>query len=170
MKTLAVTDSLTGLYNHNFFYTRLEEEFNRALRYNTTLSIIMMDIDDFKKINDTYGHRTGDMVLKEMANVIRKLVRKTDVVSRYGGEEFAIILPHTNLEGAEEEADRIRENILKHEYPGLSKQTISVSLGVAAYAQKGAIINSGDLVNLADTALYEAKRSGKNRVVALGHK
>ena len=170
MKTLAVTDSLTGLYNHNFFYTRLEEEFNKALRYNTTFSIIMMDIDDFKKINDSYGHRTGDMVLKEMANVIRKLVRKADVVSRYGGEEFAIILPHTYLEGAEEEADRIRENILKHEYPGLNKETISVSLGVAAYVQKGAIINSGDLVNLADTALYEAKRSGKNRVVALGHK
>src|SRR3972149_5960332 len=108
MKNLAITDSLTQLYNHNSFYTRLDEEFNRAVRYDTPLSVIMVDLDDFKKVNDTYGHRAGDNVLKEIADIIKKLVRKTDIVARYGGEEFAIILPHTNLQGAEEEAERIR--------------------------------------------------------------
>ncbi|MBI3754142.1 MAG: GGDEF domain-containing protein, partial [Deltaproteobacteria bacterium] len=170
MKTLAITDRLTELYNHNFFYTRLEEEFNRAVRYETSISLIMMDIDDFKKINDTYGHRTGDQVLKEIADMIKKLVRKTDIVARYGGEEFAIILPHTNLEGAEEEAERIREVISNHAYANLTKENLTISLGVASYPSGSTIISSGDLVNLADTALYEAKRGGKNKVVALGQK
>ena len=170
MKSMAITDRLTELYNHDFFYTRLDEEFNRAARYEIPLSLIMMDLDDFKKINDTYGHRTGDRVLKEVANIIKKLVRKADIVARYGGEEFAIILPQTNLKGAEEDAERIRAAILNHTYTGLIKENTTISLGVASYPSANAIINSGDLVNLADTALYEAKRAGKNRVVALGHK
>ncbi len=170
MKTLAITDSLTEVYNHNFFYTRLEEEFNRAVRYETAISLIMMDIDDFKRINDTHGHRTGDQVLKEIANMIKRLVRKTDIVARYGGEEFSVILPHTNLDGAEEEAERIREAISSHAYANLTKETMTMSLGVASYPSGKTIMNAGDFVNLADTALYEAKRSGKNRVVALGRK
>ncbi len=170
MKTLAITDRLTELYNHNFFYTRLEDEFNRAVRYETSISLIMMDIDDFKKINDTYGHRTGDQVLKEIADMIKKLVRKTDIVARYGGEEFAIILPHTNLEGAEEEAERIRATISGHAYANLTKENLTVSLGAVSYPSGSTIISSGDLVNLADTALYEAKRGGKNKVVTLGQK
>lgn len=170
MKELAITDRLTALYNHDFFYSRLDEEFSRAVRYGTPVSVIMMDMDNFKNINDTYGHRTGDKVLKEIADMIKKLVRKTDIVARYGGEEFAIILPHTNLEGAEEEAERIRETISNHAYANLTKETMTVSLGVASYPSSNTIINTGDLVNLADTALYEAKRGGKNNVVALGHK
>lgn len=169
MKNLAITDSLTQLYNHNFFYNWLDEEFNRAVRYDTPLSVIMVDLDDFKRINDTYGHRAGDKVLKEIADIIKKLVRKTDIVARYGGEEFAIILPHTNLHGAEEEAERIREAISNNVYTGIKKEKLSTSLGVASYPS-GGTMNSGDLVNLADTALYEAKRGGKNRVVALGKK
>ncbi|MBI5326965.1 MAG: diguanylate cyclase [Deltaproteobacteria bacterium] len=170
MKTLAVTDSLTELYNHGFFYTRLEEEFNRAVRYGTPISLIMMDLDDFKKINDSYGHRTGDHVLKEVAGLIKKLVRKTDMVARYGGEEFAVILPHTNIKGAEEEAERILAAILSHSYAHLAKETISMSIGVASSPCKKPITNFGDLVNFADTALYEAKRSGKNKVVVFGQK
>ena len=170
MKTLAITDSLTEVYNHNFFYTRLEEEFNRTVRYETPISLIMMDIDDFKRINDTYGHRTGDHVLKEIADMIKKLVRKTDIVARYGGEEFSVILPHTNLDGAEEEAERIREAISSHAYANLTKETITISLGVVSYPSGKTIMNAGDFVNLADTALYEAKRSGKNKVVVLGRK
>ncbi|HLA51404.1 MAG TPA: diguanylate cyclase, partial [Thermodesulfobacteriota bacterium] len=170
MKTLAITDSLTEVYNHNFFYTRLEEEFNRTVRYETPISLIMMDIDDFKRINDTYGHRTGDHVLKEVADMIKKLVRKTDIVARYGGEEFSVILPHTNLLGAEEEAERIREAISSHAYANLTKETITISLGVVSYPSGKTIMNAGDFVNLADTALYEAKRSGKNKVVVLGRK
>ena len=170
MKTLAITDSLTEVYNHNFFYTRLEEEFNRTVRYETPISLIMMDIDDFKRINDTYGHRTGDHVLKEVADMIKKIVRKTDIVARYGGEEFSVILPHTNLDGAEEEAERIREAISSHAYANLTKETITISLGVVSYPSGKTIMNAGDFVNLADTALYEAKRSGKNKVVVLGRK
>ena len=170
MKTLAITDRLTEVYNHNFFYTRLEEEFNRATRYETPISLIMMDIDDFKRINDTHGHRTGDHVLKEIANMIKMLVRKTDIVARYGGEEFSVILPHTNIDGAEEEAERIREAISSHVYANLTKEKMTMSFGVASYPSGKTIMNAGDFVNLADTALYEAKRSGKNRVVALGRK
>ncbi|MBI5049007.1 MAG: diguanylate cyclase [Deltaproteobacteria bacterium] len=170
MKALAVTDRLTELYNHDFFYTRLDEEFNRAVRYETPISLIMMDLDDFKKINDSYGHRTGDQVLKEIADLIKKLVRKTDIVARYGGEEFAVILPHTNMKGAEEEAERIRTTILSHAYANLTKETMSMSIGVASFPCKSPITNSGDLVNFADTALYEAKRSGKNKVVVFGQK
>ena len=170
MTTLAITDSLTRLYNHNFFYRRLDEEFSRSVRYETPLSVIMIDLDNFKKINDTYGHRVGDLVLKEIADIIKKLVRKTDIVARYGGEEFAVILPHTNLKGAEEEAERIREAVSSHAYAGLAREILTMSLGVASYPCENSVLNSGDLVNLADTALYEAKRAGKNKVIALGRK
>ncbi|MBI5561022.1 MAG: diguanylate cyclase [Deltaproteobacteria bacterium] len=165
---LATRDPLTSLYNHNFFYTRLEEEVERAMRYSTHLSLIMMDVDDFKRINDTYGHRTGDRVLKEVAALIQKSVRKVDMVARYGGEEFAVVMPQTPLDGASEEAERIRRLISGHSYGdvengGLRDEEITVSLGVAAYPHKK-IESAGDLVNQADRALYEAKNSGKNCV------
>jgi len=163
LKEMAVRDHLTSLYNHNFFYSRLDEEFERAVRYETPLSLIMMDIDNFKQINDTYGHRVGDLVLKEISATIRRCVRKTDVVARYGGEEFAVILPHTLQKGALEEAERLREAIASSAYAGLVNHRVTVSVGVASYPQKGAM-NSGDLVNHADDALYEAKRDGKNCV------
>lgn len=164
LKEIAVRDYLTALYNHNFFYTRLEEEFERAVRYETPLSLIMMDLDDFKRINDLYGHRIGDQVLKEVSNRIKSGVRKTDIVARYGGEEFSIILPHTMLKGATEEAERLRELISSHSYAGLIHEKITMSFGVASYPQKSAM-NSGDLVNHADDALYNAKWNGKNCVM-----
>lgn len=163
LQEIAITDQLTGLYNHNFFYMRLEEEFDRSVRYETPLSVIMMDIDDFKAVNDTYGHRVGDVVLREIAEMIKRGVRKTDIVARYGGEEFAVILPHTALEGAMDEGERLREMIASHAYAGLVKDRVSVSVGVAAYPMND-IMNSGDLVNHADDALYKAKWSGKNCV------
>ncbi len=163
LKEIAVKDQLTSLYNHNFFYARLEEEFERAVRYETPLSLIMMDIDNFKNVNDTYGHRIGDIVLKEIAAMVKRGVRKTDIVARYGGEEFAVILPHTLLKGAVDEAERIREMIESHAYAGLVNDRITMSFGVASYPQKGAM-NSGDLVNHADDALYRSKWSGKNCV------
>jgi len=163
LKEMAVRDHLTNLYNHNFFYSRLDEEFERAVRYETPLSLIMLDIDNFKQINDTYGHRVGDMVLKEISALIKKGVRKTDIVARYGGEEFSVILPHTLLKGAVDEAERLREMIDNHAYAGLVNHRVTVSVGVASYPQKGAM-NSGDLVNYADDALYKAKWSGKNCV------
>ncbi|MBI1912066.1 MAG: diguanylate cyclase [Deltaproteobacteria bacterium] len=163
LKEIAVKDQLTSLYNHNFFYSRLEEEFERAVRYETPLSLIMMDIDNFKQVNDTYGHRVGDVVLREISAMIKRGVRKTDIVARYGGEEFAVILPHTLLKGAVDEAERLRELIESHAYAGLVTDKITMSIGVASYPQKGAM-NSGDLVNYADDALYKAKWSGKNCV------
>ena len=163
LKEMAVKDHLTSLYNHNFFYSRLDEEFERAVRYETPLSLIMMDIDNFKQINDTYGHRVGDLVLKEISATIRRGVRKTDIVARYGGEEFAVILPHTLQKGAVDEAERLRESIAMSAYAGLVNHKVTVSIGVASYPQKGAM-NSGDLVNHADDALYKAKWGGKNCV------
>ncbi len=162
---MAIRDQLTTLYNHNFFYNRLEEEFERAVRYNVSLSVLMMDIDNFKKINDSYGHRMGDVVLKEIARVIKKMVRKSDILARYGGEEFALILPHTGLKGALEEAERIRKVVESHSYAGvgLEHERITVSIGAASYPKEG-VTNSGDLVNFADNALYIAKSEGKNRV------
>jgi diguanylate cyclase (GGDEF)-like protein len=163
LKKIAVTDALTTLYNHDFFYTRLAEEFNRAIRYRTDLSLIMMDIDDFKRVNDTYGHRVGDDVLKEVAAMIKKGVRKTDIVARYGGEEFAVILPHTDLIGALEKADRLRKLVAGNIYSGLGGGEITLSIGVVSYPEL-AVASSGDFVNRADDALYKAKRGGKNCV------
>jgi len=164
LKKLAITDQLTGLYNHDFFYNRLNDEFNRAVRYDVPLSLIMVDLDNFKKVNDTYGHPVGDKVLREVAGLLKRAVRKTDSVARYGGEEFSVILPHTTLEGARDEAERIREVVVSHSYAGLMDTVISISAGVASYPND-VILSPGDLVNLADNGLYEAKSDGKNRVV-----
>ncbi|MCK5236382.1 MAG: diguanylate cyclase [Deltaproteobacteria bacterium] len=161
LREMAITDQLTGLYNHNYFYKRLEEEFERAVRYDTELTVLMMDIDDFKRINDNYGHRAGDKSLNEVATMIKKGVRKIDFVARYGGEEFAVILPHTPLKGALLEAERLRKLVSDHSYAGLLKEKITISIGLASYPMTG-IMNSGDFVNEADNALYEAKQSGKN--------
>ncbi len=163
LQEIAVRDQLTSLFNHNFFYSRLEEEFDRAVRYDMPLSVIMIDIDDFKEVNDRHGHLIGDAVLRDLAAMIKKGVRKTDIVARYGGEEFAVILPHTGLNGALEEGERLREIIESHAYAGLIAEKITISVGVASYPQKAAM-NSGELVNSADNALYKAKWSGKNCV------
>lgn len=163
LKEIAAKDQLTMLYNHNFFYSRLDEEFDRAVRYDTSLALIMLDIDNFKAINDTFGHQTGDVVLKEISAMIKRGVRKTDMVARYGGEEFAVILPHTPIEGASEEAERLRELIASHCYAGLTKEKITVSVGVAAYPHLKTM-TSDELVSYADSALYKAKWAGKDCV------
>ncbi len=166
LKKIAMTDQLTGLYNHNHFYQRLEEEFSRSSRYNTPLSMIMMDIDDFKLVNDTYGHPVGDLVLKQIARILKLYIRKADIAARYGGEEFAIILTYTSAEGAIEEAERIREMVENYSFEELGDKNLTLSLGVATY-ESGSFKDSAELVNLADKALYKAKRSGKNCVMTL---
>jgi diguanylate cyclase (GGDEF)-like protein len=165
LKNISITDPLTTLYNHNHFYLRLNEELNRSQRYKIPLSLIMMDIDDFKKINDTHGHRFGDVVLKSVANILKGCVRKADIVARYGGEEFAVILPFTPLKGALYEAERIRELIEGHPFIPDTDEKITMSLGVAILDDEN-IKDSGDMVNLADKALYMAKKAGKNKVVS----
>jgi len=165
LELLAVTDGLTGLHNHRHFRDRLEEEFDRARRYGTPLSCLIFDVDNFKHLNDTYGHLQGDSVLREMAERVTTCVRKSDVVARYGGEEFTVILPQTGIVGAEAEAERIRHTIADTPFKGLGPDCpVTVSVGVAIYDPE-TMLDSETLLRVADGALYEAKRSGKNRVV-----
>ena len=167
-RRLAMTDGLTRLFNHRHFYELLEQEFQRTRRYKTNLSMIMIDIDFFKQINDTYGHQAGDEILKELANVISREVREVDLLARYGGEEFAVLLPQTNLEKAREVAERIRKSVEKHEFDSLeSTIKVTISIGVAGFPEN--MVNSQtELVQVADTALYKAKESGKNCVIIGG--
>ncbi|HLG22392.1 MAG TPA: sensor domain-containing diguanylate cyclase [Candidatus Manganitrophaceae bacterium] len=163
LEKLAMIDFLTETHNHRSFNARLEEEFSRAIRYHLSLSCILLDIDDFKWINDTLGHRRGDRALREVASVIKGAIRKTDFLARYGGEEFVILLPQTDLAGAFQEGERIREAVRKHYYTDFdSTKKITISLGVATLPEK-AIQTPDDLIRAADTALYLAKKKGKDR-------
>jgi diguanylate cyclase (GGDEF)-like protein len=166
LERLAMIDFLTDTFNHRYFSARIEEEFNRAIRYNLSLSCILLDVDDFKWVNDTYGHRRGDTILREVASVIKGTIRKTDFLARYGGEEFVIILPQTDLGGAYQEGERIRQAVRGHSY-GETNQTkrITLSLGVSAFPGR-TIATVDDLIRAADSALYQAKRLGKDRTEA----
>ncbi len=161
---LAKTDGLTGLNNHRTFYEILGMELRRARRYNRDLSLLMIDIDDFKKFNDTYGHQAGDAILKRLADVLLKNLRGIDSAARYGGEEFAVILPETSLDDAAAIAERIRDEasrslcISKDE--GLC---VTVSLGVSVFPEDS--IDRDGLIKAADDALYMTKRVGKNKVI-----
>lgn len=161
-RRLANTDGLTGLYNHRHLQERLSDEIQRAERYGRPLSLIMADLDHFKRFNDAFGHPRGDEVLIAVAGALRKLSRSTDVVARYGGEEFTLILPETSLDQAKAVADRARECVealeLGSERGG---SRITLSLGVAAH-HLGA--SKEELLTQADEALYRAKRAGRNRV------
>lgn len=161
----AVVDDLTGLYNRRLLKVRLEEEFTMASRHALPLSCIMFDIDRFKDVNDALGHEEGDRVLRRFAQRLRRTVRVSDFVVRYGGEEFLLILPMTDSEGALKEASRIKENLDNIE-TGTSI-SLTVSVGVACHPNPG-IKRSEDLVKQADLAMYEAKRAGRNRIAAFG--
>lgn len=166
LERLAITDGLTGAFNHRYFRGRLDEEFDRAKRYTTPLSCIMLDIDYFKNINDAFGHGQGDIVLREITDVIKNNVRKTDMVARYGGEEFVIILPQTDREGSFVQAERIRNAVKGYRCSGGDRCImVTVSLGVSTFPSQD-IKKADDLVGMADNALYEAKNSGRNRTVA----
>ncbi|MBD3404221.1 diguanylate cyclase [candidate division GN15 bacterium] len=164
---LTMIDELTATYNYRYFVHKLEEEKKRALRYDLPLSIIMVDIDWFKKINDSYGHEAGNEVLRELSTVIKRCIRDVDIFCRYGGEEFAIILPQTAKLEAEHIGERIRtqveEMIITTEQG--EKLKITVSVGVSAYPENGR--SHEDLVTAADQALYRAKGSGKNLVCSV---
>ena len=163
-RQLAVTDGLTKLLNHRHFYELLDQEFQRALRYQINLSLIMIDIDSFKQINDSFGHQVGDEVLKSLASVITKEVRDIDFVARYGGEEFALLLPETECGRAREVAERIRGSVENHDFNLPNGGKVTISLGVAGFPGCGAN-NQHEMVQIADAALYEAKAAGKNRVM-----
>ncbi len=163
----AVTDELTGLFNHRRFQEVMTVEVERARRYAHELGLIMLDIDNFKEVNDTYGHLQGDMVLGEVARVLRQSSRDVDEPARYGGEEMAVALPQTDLEGSYQFAERVRRRIEALELPllnGGGTLQVTASFGVASLATAGTA-DKDALVAAADGALYEAKRAGKNRTV-----
>lgn len=164
-KRLAITDELTGLNNYRYLQQRLDEEIERARRYSKDVSFIMLDVDDFKRFNDTQGHIAGDAALADLGAVLRASVREVDVVARYGGEEFSVILPETDGAGAFVVAEKIREAVATHAFADSDGQRschMTVSLGLATYPHHAR--DKESLLRLADDALYHAKNSGKNRV------
>ena len=160
---LAYLDGLTGIFNRRFFEMRVREELERAQRYNTNLAVVMLDIDYFKKLNDEFGHLLGDEVLRQVSTMFQQQLRKGDVVCRYGGEEFALLLPQTSGENAYEVAEKLRRTAETYHFPGVPRP-VTISAGVAAYPAAGK--NRDEVVSAADAALYQAKLSGRNRVIS----
>jgi diguanylate cyclase (GGDEF)-like protein len=165
---LAVTDGLTGLYVRRYFDLRMAEEFAQAQRYRRTFSVLLFDIDHFKKFNDTHGHQTGDLVLQQFAGLLQKNTRQSDICCRYGGEEMTIILPETELEEAAVLASKLCTRVSGHVFTGAQEEELSVttSIGVAEYRDD--FSSPADMVRAADEALYRAKDSGRNRVEVAG--
>ncbi len=161
---LAITDGLTGLLNHRAFRQSLEQELERSKRYDVPLSVIMIEIDKFKRYNDTYGHLRGDEVLRQVARILEKEHRKqVDIVARYGGDEFMILLPHTTKEAAVEAAERLRLAVQVTPFiVGTAITAVTLSLGVASYPQDGDTTDA--LVDAADGHMYVAKQGGGNAV------
>ena len=165
----AVTDELTGLFNHRRFQEVVSAEFERARRYDQPVGLLMLDIDDFKRFNDIHGHQQGDVVLREVAHVLRANSREIDEPARYGGEELAVALPQTDLEGTYNLAERVRVAVAALEIPRLDGEgvlRVTASLGAAAFPETAE--DKDGLIAAADAALYRAKRAGKNRTERAG--
>jgi len=161
LEDLSFKDPLTDVYNRRYFMVRLEEESKRHTRFSEPVSLVLLDLDHFKDINDEFGHRAGDEALKEVARLLQRHSRNFTVVTRYGGDEFAILLVNTSKAGGIIYAERIREMVETHEF---AHGAVTVSLGVASLPEDAD--NGEDLVHAADGAMYTAKRAGRNRVVA----
>jgi diguanylate cyclase (GGDEF)-like protein len=164
LEKLAVTDGLTSIYNRRYLMDALEKEFQRAKRYGESFAVILIDVDHFKGVNDNFGHQMGDFVLRELAQILFQQLRGTDTVGRYGGEEFVILLPGTDLQGAASLADRIRYLVEQHPFRrGDAFARITLSAGVVAYPHP-LLQSMDDVVQQADAALYRAKEQGRNVV------
>ncbi|MBL7130763.1 MAG: GGDEF domain-containing protein [Candidatus Omnitrophica bacterium] len=166
LRRLSTTDELTGLHSFRFFQVVIDHEFQKCLRYKTNLSLAMIDIDNFKKINDTYGHQNGNVVLSKIGKILLDNVRKADFPVRYGGEELAILFPNSDIEGAYKCAENIRQLIEKEDY-FMTKQgplKVTVSIGISSFPSMN-ITSSEDMIKFTDTALYKAKNQGKNRTI-----
>jgi len=161
VKQLAYLDGLTGIFNRRFFEMRIAEEIERARRYGTGMAVIMADIDQFKRLNDEFGHVLGDEVLRQVSSLFNQQLRKIDVVCRYGGEEFAILLTQTDATHAMNVAEKLRKLAESWQFPGVPR-TVTISAGAAAYPEHGT--TRDELVKSADAALYAAKQAGRNKV------
>jgi len=165
VKQLAYLDGLTGIFNRRYFETRVTEEIERARRFGNELSLIMVDVDKFKSLNDSFGHLLGDEVLRQVSSLLSRQVRKIDVVCRYGGEEFVILLPQTGPEQAFHVADKLRRAVEEWQFPGVPR-ALTISGGVAVYPAHGDARD--ELVKAADAALYAAKEGGRNQILSAG--
>lgn len=170
LEEISVRDALTSLYNRRYFQDRLEQEFHRGQRHQRPVGLVMVDIDHFKRVNDTYGHQIGDEILRGVARLLMEGTRTIDIAGRYGGEEFAVILPETPLAEAHQVAERLRERVaatVLHRLvvDGVETEAIhcTISLGVSAYAGTG-YAAPADFLRAADEALYAAKHAGRNQV------
>ncbi|MGD8293114.1 MAG: GGDEF domain-containing protein, partial [Desulfobacterales bacterium] len=164
LRDLAFKDGLTDLYNHRYFQDSLDHELSRAQRYKKPFSLIMVDLDHFKKINDQYGHPVGDIVLKEVSKTIKKTIRDCDIAARYGGEEFAIILPETELKGVSMVAERLRKSVEALEIE-INDDCIeaTISVGVTSYFISQGQKQKSEIISEADMALYNSKNTGRNK-------
>lgn len=165
---LALLDPLTRVYNRRYLEEILTREIDRSMRYEQKFSVLMIDVDNFKQCNDSYGHPFGDRVLKTIADVLCLRSRTTDFVSRYGGEEFMVVSPHTDKEGASVLAANLVNLIAKHEFQTEGNTTVSVTISVGVATFKDDAFSKEELLELSDKALYQAKKLGKNRVCLLG--
>ena len=161
---LATTDGLTDLYNHRYFQEQMRMMVEASKRYESPFSLIILDIDFFKKFNDTFGHQAGDAVLRQVAQTLKKNIRATDIACRYGGEEMSIILPKTEYDLAVFTAQKICERVSSKHFhlPNGKETSVTISLGVAAYPQDG--LSAEEIIEMADKRLYNAKHNGRNRV------
>jgi len=167
---LSVVDSLTHVYNRRYFQHRLRDEFERGRRYDRDLCCLIIDVDKFKEVNDTLGHPMGDKVLKSIADILRSNIRAADVLCRYGGDEFGLLLPETNFQGAYVAAERVWSKVEKTNLiAGENLISISLSCGISSLVEGGAM-GMDELITQADVALYKAKRAGRNQISFYGRK
>ena len=168
---MQTVDSLTGLYNERQFYKMMEREFDRACRYNVPLCLLIVDVDHFRDVNETYGFETGDMLLKEISAIIMENVRSTDFVSRYSGERFVVVLPETHNKNAEILANRLRRFVENNSFFISNTNVfikVTVSIGVSSYLDHKPA-NLAQFIEFADTALFFSKRNGRNQVVGYSY-
>ncbi len=165
LERLAVTDDLTQIYNYRFLKTALRREVKRAARYQQQLGIVMIDVDSLKEYNDKFGHLRGSFLLREMAGLFARQIRPWDLVAKYGGDEFTLLLPQTGREGSTVVAERMRAAVENHMFPLAERGAITISLGISVFPEDAE--DSIGLLRAADRALYQAKRNGRNRVEAI---